>query len=109
MDTKTIGAIIITAGLSATIAVAVPETEAPIYTDTGITKGGEKVVEVVRSVCEPFEYKLTASEIASQVEGIQTILGTKALDEKERARLERIKTRFIQDAVEAEKKNEISK
>ena len=109
MDTKTIGAIIITAGLSATIAVAVPETEAPTYGDTGVMRGGEKVIDVDRMVCEQFKYAKTASEIANEVIGIQATLDTRVLDEEERTRLERIKTRFIQDTLEAEKKNEITK
>lgn len=106
MDTKTtITASLVGLGLIANAALAVlPKDEEPTY-----TKEGEKVA-VERIVCEPFTYVASKEEIVDYVTKIQALIDQRTalgipLDNEDIERLERYKTRFVEDAGEVEKIN----
>lgn len=105
METKTFISALAGAVLTATIVVSLPETEQKgIYTPTGQIKDGQEIIKISKQICEPFEYQGTRDEIVGYIEKIQENIDTgQYANENTAERIERYKTRFIEDVNEIEK------
>lgn len=108
---KTVGAGLVGVALTASIAVMLPEVEQPAtYVATGEFKDGMELYKITRpNVCKPFEYTATLKEVVEAANIAQESIDSGLVDERKISEIEEYKTRFIQDAQELSKINELTK